>query len=98
MGDKTKLKNYVSESGEYLIPVSWSVYSTVKVKADNLLDAIERFNKLIDTVPLCSNTVYVDGSYRVDAENAEDYIMTQNWQTIGDVSIEENGNITLTRD
>ena len=35
------LKNYKSENGRYLIPVSWSMYSTIIVEADNLEEAVK---------------------------------------------------------
>ena len=36
-----KLKNYISEDGTYIIPVEWSVYSTIRVAGvANLQEAL----------------------------------------------------------
>lgn len=93
--EREKLKNYVSDSGEYLIPVEWSVYSTVKIKADNLLDAVEKFQKVIDDVPLCTEPEYIDDSYRASGDTAEDYVNAQHYRNIGNIEIDENGKIEV---
>jgi hypothetical protein len=71
------LENYVSEDGTYLIPVGWEVYSTIRVKANNLADALRIARDQIDDIPCdVAQSEYVDGSYKIDAENlidAQDY-------------------------
>ena len=62
--------NYESEDGTYLIPVTWEVYSTIRVKADNLQDAVDKATEHIDEIPLGTLTEYIDGSYELDLEAA----------------------------
>lgn len=88
------LKSYVSEDGTYLIPVAWSVYSTVKVEADNLQDAVNKANKLLPFLPTSSDAAYIDDSYHICADCDEDYIDAQSYKHISDITIDKNGNIT----
>lgn len=69
-------ENYVSEGGTYLLPVVWEVYSTIRVKADNLADALRKARENIDVIPLSSESEYIDGSYRIQDD---DLIMAQNY-------------------
>ena len=86
-------EEYVSEDGYYIIPVTWEVYSTVKVKAKNLQDAIDRFHKVEDNIPLDVEPEYVDASYHIDDESAEHMIAAQKYTHIGNHKIDENDNI-----
>ena len=54
----------------YEIPCSWVVYGTVEVAARNLDEAIEKVED--NDFPLPSKSSYVDGSFQVDREIAED--------------------------
>lgn len=46
---------YISENNEYIIPVSWKVYSTIKVKgAKNLEEAIKHAKKNMDEYRKCN--------------------------------------------
>lgn len=94
--DLNELEAYKTETGEYLIPVEWSMYSTVRVQADNLKHALEKVQNHIDDIPLDSgkNAEYVDGSYMVSGETSEDFINAQQYRTIGAYMIDKDGNIT----
>ena len=89
------LKSYKSKSGRYLIPVSWSMYSTIIVEADNLEEAVKIAKEKADDLPLCRPdcSEYVDGSYNIDIDDDEDAINAQDYKTIGNVEITKNGEI-----
>ncbi len=86
---KDVLKNYVSEDGTYLIPVSWSVYSTIRVKADNLEMAVKLAKAHMDEIPLCSDSEYIDGSYKIDVEDNDDALNAQHYHDMSDGKIFE---------
>lgn len=71
--DITELEKKVDEVNEYIIPVSWSVCSTVIVKgAKNLQNAISITQEHIDDIPLPNNTEYIDGSFEINIETDEE--------------------------
>ena len=82
------LKNYVSESGLYLIPIEWAVYSTITVRANNLAEAIAKAKAQFDDIPCQTENEYVDGSMRICIDETEDAITAQEYQTIGDTVLE----------
>lgn len=82
------LKNYVSESGLYLIPIEWTVYSTITVRANNLAEAIAKAEAQFDDIPCQTQNEYVDDSMRISINEVEDAIMAQGYQTIGDTILE----------
>lgn len=92
--EATTAKEYVSEDGYYLIPVTWEVNSTVRVKGNNLHDAIERFKRVANDIPLDTNNEYVDGSYRIEDDSDEHMIAAQAYYPIGSYVIDENDNIS----
>lgn len=59
-----------NEKKRFVIPVSWEVYSTITVEANSLEEAIAYCKENSDEIPLSSDTQYIDGSYRIDAEYA----------------------------
>ena len=79
-------KDYISEDGTYLIPVSWEVYSTIRIKANNLQDALEKAEAHIDDIPLGTDTEYIDGSYKLDLDN--NLITAQNFYDMSDDVLE----------
>ncbi len=90
-----KLKNYVSNDGTYLIPVEWSVYSTINVEADNLEEAIEKAKAAIDDLPISTDCEYIDGSYKINADDDDELIFAQScYRHISDVRIRKDGSIT----
>ena len=70
-------ENYVSEDGTYLLPVVWEVYSTIRVKANNLADALRKARENIDDIPLSSESEYIDGTYEIQDN---DLIVAQNYR------------------
>lgn len=90
-----KLENYVSEDGTYLIPVEWSVYSTIKVEADNLKDAIKKANAAIDDLPISCDCEYMDGSYKINADDEDEILLAQDcYRHVSNVRIRKDGSIT----
>ena len=89
-----ELKNYVAANGMYIIPISWSVYSTVTVMgAKNLYEAVKLTKEKADDLPLCTENEYVEGSYKVDVDTEEDAFNAQDFAAIGDVIIVDDGTI-----
>ena len=80
-----KLSKYVSPNGEYIIPVSWEVYSTVVITGvNNLEEALKVAEDYLDEIPLADNAEYVDGSYTIDDAGDEDWLIyAQDYHTRG---------------
>lgn len=90
------IKKYKSENGTYTIPVEWSVYSTVTVEADNLHDAFEKFQKYMDDLPLCTESEYIDDTYKATVdypEHPDELLAAQGFYRIGNVTICKDGTI-----
>lgn len=58
----------MSNEKSFLIPVSWTVYSTIRVEADSLEDALEIALKKCDRIPISSECEYVDDSYVIESD------------------------------
>lgn len=89
--EKKNLEAYVSPSGEYLIPVEWSVYSTIKVKGKdihNLKDALDAAEKVIDELPISTENEYIDGSYKLSVDCDEDAINAQMYRTVSGIVVD----------
>lgn len=70
-----KAEDYVSKDGEYIIPVAWEMYSTVKVTGvKNLKEALAVVEKYLDEIPLDFGE-YMDGSYRITNNEDDDAII-----------------------
>lgn len=75
-----KARAYQSDDGSYIIPVSWVYTGTFRVKAANLGEAVDAVNRHLDDLPLPSEPVYLDDSFKIDidgddsAMTAQDYI------------------------
>ena len=54
----------------YEIPCTWEVYGTVEIEADSLGEAIELAER--DDSPMPDDSDYVDGSFQVDRDIAEE--------------------------
>lgn len=57
---------------EFIIPVTWSVFSKIKVQANSLEEAFEWAKEHLDEIPLDDETDYVDGSYEISADSVEE--------------------------
>ena len=76
----------MSEEKEYIIPVSYTMFSTVIVKnAKNIQEALELAQKHIDDIPLprTENAEYIDCSYRLETETDEDLETAQSYALKG---------------
>ena len=84
------ISEYVSDTGEYIIPVSWEVYSKIIVKANNLEEALKKAEEQIDEIPLPSSYYqdYVDGSFKIDVPDEHYAILAQSFIDKTDVVIE----------
>ena len=54
----------------YEIPCTWEVYGTIEIEADSLEEAIELAER--DDSPMPDDSDYVDGSFQVDRDVAEE--------------------------
>ena len=87
-----KAEEFINEDEEYIIPVSWEVYSTIKVKgAKNLKDAIEYAKEHIDDIPLGAGE-YVDGSYKLTHQDDGEAIDAQDYRDFGGVVVDVKNN------
>lgn len=91
--EKKMLEKIVNKNGRYIIPVQWSVYSTVTVEADNLADALNKFEEKRDDIPLSPDSEYIEDSYEMTCENAEELIDAQEYREISTVAICKDGTI-----
>lgn len=77
----------MNKKKNWIIPVEWSVYSTVQVEADTLEEAIAKFNEHIDDIPLPADCEYIDGSFMCSDHSIEYLKMAQEFRIVGDVYI-----------
>lgn len=69
---------YENGKNEYVIPVDWQVYDTVKIKADSLNEAYRWAVDNAEKIPLGTEPEYIDGSYQIgDYELAKG--MNEGW-------------------
>ena len=54
----------------YEIPCTWEVYGTIEIEADSLEEAIELAER--DDSPMPDESDYVDGSFQIDRDIAEE--------------------------
>lgn len=78
------LEKYVAEDGEYIIPVTWEVYSNIVITGvKNLREAYEVAKLHIDELPLTEDSDYIDGSYQLEGEefllDAQNYAKRGNY-------------------
>ena len=77
----------MNEKKVWIIPVEWSVYSTIQVEADTLEEAIAKFNNQIDDIPLPTDCEYIDGSFMCSDSSIEYLEMAQAFIPVGEVYI-----------
>ena len=79
----------------YVVPVGWQVYSTIKVEASSPEEAVAIAQSCIDRIPISESQEYVDGSYFIDTQGV---IAPEGsygaYASISSVRIDRNGNIT----
>ena len=56
----------------FSIPVEWVVTETLDIKADSLKEAIEFINDHTDEIPLGDEPAYIDGTYKISADEDGD--------------------------
>lgn len=88
-----KSKDVKSYDGKFIIPVSWQVYSAIRVEAENLQEALIRAQEHIDSIPLSSDPEYVDGSYKINIQDVEDAINAQEYRSMSSILIKSDGKI-----
>lgn len=92
-----KPEEFINENEEYIIPVSWKVYSTIKITgAKNLQDAIEYAKNHIDEIPLGSGD-YINGSYKIEIHNDDEAIAAQNYAEISSIEVDIKNNDFIKR-
>lgn len=66
----------MDEIKTFLIPVEWTVRSTIRVEANSLQEAVDFAKEHINDIPITSDNEYIEDSYTVvddDLENAQSY-------------------------
>lgn len=64
-----ELENYVSDDGEYIIPITWECYGTIQITGvKNLKEAMEVAKRYKDDLPIPTNGDYIDGSFKLNFE------------------------------
>lgn len=53
------------------LPVNWEVSGFVELEADNIEEAIEKFDAECDFIPLPDDGEYVDGSFNLSGREVE---------------------------
>lgn len=97
----TKLENYKNsnfphkeDENSYIIPVQWSVYSTIRVEAANLQEALDKAREKLTEIPITPNDCeYIDDSYLILADDDDDLIRAQDYHDVSDLVIKANGDI-----
>ena len=89
---KVECNNFEQKS--FLIPVEWSVYSTIRVEAETLQDAINIANEKLDDIPTAPlDCEYIDGSYKTTCDSYEDFENAQEYRDVSSIIIRANGEI-----
>lgn len=76
----------------FIIPVEWSMYSTIRVEADTLEHAVAKAKACIDDIPITDGE-YIDGSYTIK-DDMEELEIAQDYQDVSDIVIHADGSIT----
>ena len=72
------LKNFVSDDGIYVIPVTWENYGTVQITGvKNLQEALDVAKNYIEELPFPWDGEYLGDSFKLDYENEDDLIDAQ---------------------
>lgn len=78
----------MNEKKTWIIPVEWSVYSTVLVEADTLEEALDKFNKNEVEMPLPESWEYIDDSFKCCDSSMEYLEMAQEFRIVDHMTIE----------
>lgn len=65
-------KTEVRELPEWEIPVTWEMFGKVKIRAATIEEAMEIARDVEGVIPLPTDGDYVDSSWRLSYENAEE--------------------------
>ena len=82
---------------DYVIPVSWEVYSTITVSANSMEEALKFAKENIAVIPLCADNEYVDGSYLIDEEQIRS-LNGEELREIGEVHFDIDEGVTTHKD
>lgn len=81
---------------KFSIPVTWEVWDKIEVEAETIEEAIQYVKDNLDTIPLGSESEYIDGSYKIeDGNNGESDIeetvhyLKEYWNLSGGIDGEE---------
>ena len=70
---------------DYVIPVSWEVYSTITVRAESREEALEFAEKHMDQIPLCVENEYIDSTYLIDDVR---FLNGEDIRTVGEIYLD----------
>lgn len=66
------MKNETNKLPEWTIPVTWEMCGTVRISAATLEEAMAIAKDEEGVIPLPDNSEYVDGSWRLSYESADE--------------------------
>lgn len=79
----------------FIIPVQWSVYSTIRVEAESLEKAVQIAKEKLDDIPITpSECEYIDDSYKLNGDSMEDFENAQCYADVSSIIIDKNGKIS----
>lgn len=81
------------EKTSFIIPVSWSVSSTIRIEAENEEDAIRIAHERAADIPLSVNNEYIDDSYII---HDNQITSAQDTKNVGNILIRSDGSIERT--
>ena len=78
----SKLEQYVSSDGKYIIPVYWEMYGAITIEGcDNLEEAYEVALDYEHDLPLPTDDgCYVNNSFTLNVEDEDYLLQAQNFQ------------------
>lgn len=81
----------------FILPVEWTVTSTVAITAKNIEEALNIFSENAADIPLDSNTEYLTDSYQLSYDKSEiEECCRENpsfYMSIGEHGVDKNGDI-----
>lgn len=83
----------MSEEKSFIIPVSWSVFFTIRVEAESKEEAIKIAHERVADIPLSVNNEYIDDSYII---HDDQIASAQDTDDVGNILIHNDGSIERT--
>lgn len=73
----------------FSIPIEWIVTETIEIKANSLQEAIEFINENADLIPLGTEPEYIDGTWKISADESGTMDTKEIIETLGNYRYSE---------